>query len=144
MRKLRLERGLSQEKLAELPKGGNAIEPIVINKEIVARGIQWDGKYLAVGGSAENRQPVSIYRVVVSGNEAKVIGTTLLTNRQETRVNTQFWIEKNTIIQASNHFYNLSFWHYPKGGNPTKSIKHIGYMQGVAVSLAPPHSRTRH
>jgi hypothetical protein len=126
--------------LAELPKGGNAVEAIPFNQNIIANVVQWDGKHLAVGGSAYGKVRLEpIYQVRVSGGHAQITGTTELQNRG--RVWQQFWIQGNTVIQASDKLSSASFWHYPNGGAPTKTIKHLGEIWGVVISVAPSHKR---
>ena len=55
--------------VAELPRGGNALSSIELDKKLVyPAGIQWDGKYLAIGNGRNE-----IYRVQISGSSGQVL-----------------------------------------------------------------------
>ena len=127
--------------LAELPNGGNSLEPISLNQNVGQLSIvQWDGKYLAVGGVSPyySHNPVTVYQVQVSGSQATVEGTTLLRSRSNSPVFTQFWIQGKTIIQRSRDSRQIGMWRYPAGGDPVKLIRHVPATDiwGIAVSLA--------
>ena len=133
--------------LAELPKGGKSIIPVLVNQHIYADEVQWDGKYLAIGGNGYPDQPVPVYQVNVSGSHATVVNTVELEDSHETRVRQQFWIQGNRIIQGFDHVRDLGIWRYPQGGSPASTIKHFAghRIWGVVVSVAPSqtHSEIR-
>lgn len=128
--------------LAELPNGGSGIQTIAFNETVKrANVVQWDGKLLAVGGESHsvNSRSVRIYRVSVSGSQARVKGITKLQNSG--KIWQQFWIQGHTVIQDSDKVENLSFWHYPKGGAAIKTLTQLGQIWGVVVSTAPSRCR---
>ncbi len=131
--------------LAELPKGSKSIIPVLLNQHIYADEVQWDGKYLAIGGNGYPDQPVPVYQVNVSGSQATVVNTVELEDSHETRVRQQFWIQGNRIIQGFDHVRDLGIWRYPQGGSPASTIKHFAghRIWGVVVSVAPSQTRTR-
>ncbi len=67
--------------LAELPAGGKALKKIKLDKRIESPGaIQWDGRYVTV--AALDAASSTLYRVVVSGTNATVVGTTPLSGEK--------------------------------------------------------------
>ncbi len=123
--------------LAELPSGESNISVLSFNRNIDANVVQWDGAHLAVGGVARNKQPVYVYQVDVYGSNANIISTATLSNKRETTVWQQFWIQGDKVIQTADHMHNISIWGYPQGGKPTKTLKFGGgEIWGVVVSPA--------
>jgi sugar lactone lactonase YvrE len=122
-------------RFAELPKGANQFKSIVLNQKInFPGGVQWDGQFVAVGDQATS----NIYRFSISGSDGTLKGTVLLNNASSVQ---QFWIQGGVVIAgnaAGSHYNELHFYHYPAGGNPTKTItKGIAAPSGATVSLAP-------
>jgi hypothetical protein len=123
---------------AELPKGGSALETITLNQGIsYPGGVQWDGKYLAVG---DFNNPV-IYRFAISGSQGTSVGTIELGSGA--KYVGQFFIQGRTLIAPdmcipSCQKENVLFFKYPAGGTATKTITDdIGSPSGASVSLAP-------
>jgi hypothetical protein len=92
---------------------------------------------------------VNVYRLSITGQKARVTGTTRLGNPQK-RQRGQTWIQGDTItgVYYYHGFPEISFWPYPKGGNPAHEIRHKQYppasvLEGVTVSVAPSGTRIR-
>jgi hypothetical protein len=126
--------------LAELPHGSNTFTNITLNQTINwPGGVQWDGKYVAVGDQAAR----AIYQFTISGSNGTVEGTTNLNHATDVH---QFWIQGRVVIGGNHSLNNVQYWPYPAGGNPTKTItKGVGGPVGMTVSLAPgAKSRSMH
>lgn len=105
--------GSGQTPLAELPKGGNGFIPISANQTIIfSGGVQWDGRYLAVG----DQETSDVYRFSVSGSNATLVGTTALNGGSAGG----FWIQKKRLIASQSG--DVDVWKYPAGGSPIKQI----------------------
>jgi hypothetical protein len=107
-------------RLAELPKGGRALQNIRMKNEIAdPRGVQWDGSELAIESGGLLRTLWSIDRVDVSNGNAAIVGTTRLhglANRGAT-----FWIESSAIATTGGQAVNrVGLWRYPAGGKVVK------------------------
>jgi hypothetical protein len=115
----------------ELPKGASKFVAISLNQTIPNLGnLQWDGKYLAVGAD----QNLHIHRFAMHGTQGTQIGLLGLNGVQEVR---QFWVQGSTLIgPAFESTWGFSFWKYPAGGSPTKTIQQTS-AYGATVSLAP-------
>jgi hypothetical protein len=113
--------------LAELPKGSRTFVAIALpgmqTTKLGPGGIRWDGEYLAFSNRANK-----IYRLTVSGTQARIAGTVNL--EEATRVSS-IWIHGNTVVGGG------YIWDYPAGGKPIGSVA-AGDSAGVAVSV-PPH-----
>lgn len=145
--------------LASLPAGsGSSIELVSLNKSLYdawyfSPSVQWDGKEMTVsstlrqGGIGSDSGPINVYRLSISGQKATVIGTTRLDAPQE-RHRGQSWIQGKTII-GINYYHGrpqITFWPYPRGGNPSREITHsqnpaASIFVGVTVSAAPSGAR---
>jgi hypothetical protein len=124
-------------KFAELPKGSGSFTDIKLPlKMYFPGGVQWDGKYVAVGDQAhESQQTAIIYQFAISGSTGTLKGTTTLNSSNDVQ---QFWIQGHRIIGGNHPNNDVQYWNYPAGGNPTKTItKGIGGPIGMTVSLAP-------
>jgi hypothetical protein len=119
--------------LGELPRGGSTLMQVSLSKTIDWYGqLQWDGSYITL----EDQPDSAIYRLNVSGSSAMIVGTTLLKGWTDTTP-AQSWIQNGTIVQPNgNASAEVRFWHYPAGGDPTKSIASPATFFGVTVSLA--------
>ncbi|HEX3458788.1 MAG TPA: hypothetical protein VHR97_12630 [Candidatus Baltobacteraceae bacterium] len=105
--------GSGQTPLAELPKGGSAFIPISTNQTIIfSGGVQWDGRYLAVG----DQDTSDVYRFSVSGSSATLVSTTALNGGSAGG----FWIQKKRLITSESG--DVDVWKYPAGGSPIKQI----------------------
>lgn len=113
---------------AELPAHATAIKDIALNQSIgFAGGVQWDGKYVAVGDQDTN----SIYQV--AGATGTVVGSTPLTGGADVE---QFWKQGRKVVGPNASAGTVGFWNYPAGGSPTKTIP--GFTNPVAVVVSKP------
>ncbi len=130
--------------LVELPKGSHTFVAIKLDAETNAdSGIQWDGKYLAMGAYGnprKSRKPV-IYRFALNGKKGTRVGTTDLGSPAQEFL--QFVIYRKTIIipnlaRTSSSVSAVLIYKYPAGGAPMAILSnHVdGYLHGVVVSLA--------
>lgn len=120
--------------LAELRHGGRRFGIVTLNQAIgSAGGMQWDGKHLVIGDSAN----AILYEFDISGNTGTVVGSTPINGSSYVE---QFFIQGNHVIVPSHQglrgsFVNL-YW-YPKGGFRTRTLWNFSSPIGAAVSLAP-------
>jgi hypothetical protein len=113
---------------AELPKGHSAFKTIMLDKTIrVPGGVQWDGKYMAVGDAITG----VIYRT--NGAGGKVEASTTLSGSDG---DFQFFINGATIVAPSFYSSKVGFWNYPAGGRATRTLV-VGSPYGVTVSVVP-------
>jgi hypothetical protein len=124
--------GSSAFAFAELPKGSGTFTDITLNRSVEwPGGVQWDGKYVAVGDTDAG----VIYRAQPSG---KVKATTDLGGSNYVN---QFWItgparkkhHKDTVLAASQDAGVLGYYNYPAGGGATLTID-VSEPFGVTVS----------
>jgi hypothetical protein len=110
--------------LLELPKNGGRLNQVTLNASMgYPGGVDWDGKYLAVGSytSSPTGTPV-VYRFkIVAGHGREVGAITLGSGASDVR---QFWIEKAMLIAPSEQLLqaDVFFYNYPTGGKATKKI----------------------
>jgi hypothetical protein len=132
--------------LGELVKGGNTLKFINIDQTIyLPGGVQWDGKYLAVGDqvAVKHNFTSTIYQVSISGSQATTVNTMVLTGSAEVA---QFWIPRihngakrhygDRLIGPNQNGGDTLFWDYPSGGNPTVTIPGETDPIGATLSLA--------
>lgn len=113
-----------QFEFAELPKGSSQFTNITLDQRFRwPGGIQWDGKYVAVGDSEGG----IIYQT--NGSGGQVIGSTTL---EGAGIVDQFFIERKTVIAPNNG--TAMFFKYPKGGEAFKTIEGITQQFGAVVS----------
>jgi len=132
--------------LVRLPAGGNQFEQISLDATLktgnLLPSVQWDGRDLVVSSDAY-RDPITIFRLRISGHRATIVGSALL-DSMKNYYHGQLWIQDKTIIGAGGSKRgneDAFFWSYPAGGAPERTIKRIGgardpQVSGVAVSLA--------
>jgi hypothetical protein len=108
--------------LYELPKGNGMFERLAVNQSIgFPGGVQWDGKYLAVGDQTSG--PNVIYRFSCAGSTCTNEGTVSLEGTVDC---VQAWIHK-AIVVCDDYFTGDAYlWHYPTGGSPFESITGVG------------------
>jgi hypothetical protein len=136
---------VSNYQLTELPRGSGNFAIVRLNKGASAlRSVQWDGKYLAVGGvggTGKYASPVPVYQLSVSGSRAKLVRTIHLTVPRQAPEYAEFWIQGQTIVQPVRRGKGIAIWAYPAGGKPIKLISTWGRLRrdtfGTAVSAAP-------
>jgi hypothetical protein len=123
--------------LEELPKGGRGFAPVALqNIPAYPNGLQWVGTYLAVGTgtlAGASSGDTYIYHMQISQFIAKTIGTTQL---QENGPTANFFVDGSAIIVSGGETApRLSFFPYPNGGSPTKTLEETS-PYGVVVSAA--------
>jgi hypothetical protein len=129
--------------LGELPKGGNTLNFIPVNETIyLPGGVQWDGKYLAVGDQVAVKHNFTsvIYEFSISGSVGTDVSTTVLTGSAQVA---QFWLprvrngrEAHKVIGPNQNGADTLFWDYPAGGNPIRTISGETDPIGATISLA--------
>jgi hypothetical protein len=121
----------------ELRKGGGKINPILLGQSIAGPGgIQWDGKYVALGDSAG----AVIYQYTFAGSKATLQGTTHLTGAGDPVG--QFGIVGSRVVTANQFFsgYAVLVYPYPAGGAATKTITN-GVFYPFSAVVSPASSR---
>lgn len=122
--------------LAELPRGGTSLILMSLNYLTGwLAGVQWDGKYLAVGQSVDPR----IARYRISGTSGYFVGLTKLTSAYAIA---QFIIAGKQAVVTNLYYYDryIAKWDalvfdYPAGGNQTAEILNSGSpISSVALS----------
>lgn len=128
----------SKFELAELAFGSSSFESITVNRRVGWGVLQWDGSHLTL----EN-QPAPkgvIYRLAISGSNAKIVGTTRLLRW---RVNPEVlsWIYGGSVVAPdSPRARKVGFWNYPRGGRPrlvASGFSDKDLLRGVTVSIRP-------
>lgn len=116
---------------AELPAGGSMFTNITLNPGIVyPGGVQWDGRYVAVGDTVEN----VIYQFTISGSSGTEVGFTPLNGGSYVL---QFWIQGGKVVGPNGGTGNVMFWSYPTGGAAKKTLTAFTDPVGSVVSPAP-------
>jgi hypothetical protein len=112
----------------ELPSGESNLEDISLNQSIkFPGGVQWDGKYIAVG----DQDADAIYQFTISGSLGTKEGTTALLGQPDC---VQFWIYKGTVICPDANNESVDFYPYPGGGKIRKIITGFYLPIGVTIS----------
>jgi WD40 repeat protein len=130
--------------LGELPKGGNALDFVTVDQTIyLPGGVQWDGKYLAVGDqvAVKHNFTSTIYDFAINGSAATTVNTMVLTGSNQVA---QFWIpvarrkhgEGKLLIGPNQNGADTLIWDYPAGGTPIQTISSETDPIGATVSLA--------
>lgn len=120
---------------AGLFKSTSGFKSIPLNQSItLPGGVQWDGKYLAVGS---NRAPSTIYRFEVRQGSGKRVGSVPLNDSKRVY---QFFIDGKSVINPDHLLGRkgvVQFYSYPTGGHATRTLRNVSEPDGAAVSLAP-------
>jgi hypothetical protein len=132
--------------LGELSKGGSTLNFVNVDETIyLPGGVQWDGKYLAVGDqvAVKHNFTSTIYQFSISGSQATTVNTMVLTGSTQVA---QFWIPRihdgakrhygDRLIGPNQNGGDTLFWKYPSGGNPTVTIPGETDPIGATLSLA--------
>ena len=128
--------------LVRLSSGSGSFEMINFTTKVSGpASLQWDGKHVTISSGGDH-DPLLVYRLRISGSNAKITGTTQLTS-QKNLSRGQAWIQGHTIISTDyirHDYQDVSFWPYPKGGKPEHNIRKAGErgdnLWGVTVSVA--------
>jgi hypothetical protein len=121
----------------ELRKGRGKINPILLGQSVAGPGgIQWDGKYVALGDSAG----AVIYQYTFAGSKATLQGTTHLTGAGDPVG--QFGIVGSSVVTANQFFSGSAVlvYPYPAGGAATKTITN-GVFYPFSAVVSPASSR---
>jgi hypothetical protein len=112
--------------LAELPKGAKTFKVFKLSEKFAkVGGVQWDGKYVAVGDFGGGL----IYRFSEKGSLAQTV-----TLKGGASVE-QFWVAGPTVIGPMAQYPGTArFWHYPNGGSAYKTIAGLSEPFGAAIS----------
>jgi len=118
--------------LAELAKGGTALQAVSLNQPIVfPGGVQWDGSHLAVGDDRRS----AIYEFTISGSKGVKVGTTRLKVWSGVH---QFFIDHGAVVDPT--FFPsqgaVPIYAYPAGGKPAQTITGVSTPYSAVVSLA--------
>ncbi|HYL26263.1 MAG TPA: hypothetical protein VEW74_00445, partial [Candidatus Nitrosotalea sp.] len=123
---------------AELPSGSSTIEQIKLDRTIgFPGGVQWDGKYLAVGDTSAD----ALYRFRIAGKKGVTAGRVGFKSDHSTLIS-QFWIDGSRVVlpygTLAREVRKLGFWRYPAGGSPLASIDvpRANELIGATVSVA--------
>ncbi|MFY9737504.1 MAG: hypothetical protein WAK11_00485 [Candidatus Cybelea sp.] len=132
--------------LGELVKGGNTLNFVNVDETIyLPGGVQWDGKYLAVGDqvAVKHNFTSTIYQFSIDGSEATTVNTMILTGSNEVA---QFWIPRihngakrhygDRLIAPNQDGKDTLFYDYPTGGSPFATIPGETDPIGATLSLA--------
>ncbi|HLY01440.1 MAG TPA: hypothetical protein VKR56_02980 [Candidatus Cybelea sp.] len=118
--------------LVELPKGQTKFAGIALDKSLnPSGGVQWDGKYLDVGDRSGSSGHADVYRLLISSGKGKTVYSTPLDGDNDI---VSFWIEGRTIVGGDLIAGSVMYWHYPGGGNATKSL--MGFSDPVAMTVS--------
>jgi hypothetical protein len=118
--------------LIELRKGSKKFDRIAIDQRFGAwGGLQWDGKYLAIGDGSS-----TIYDFEIKGKKAKRKHAVRLKDAVDVA---QFWIDGTTLVAPdgpNGAKHDAGLWPYPKGGKPRKLIGNGSFKNpsGATVS----------
>jgi len=119
----------------EKPKGAKKFEPIALDRKLSGwGGVQWDGKYVAVGDGIS-----TIYDFAIAKGKGKTVRTIQLGRAVNV---VQFWLDGPTLVGPdgpNGARHDAGLWSYPAGGKPRKTIGDGGFKNpsGATVSLAP-------
>ena len=115
-----------QTALAELPSGGTTFTTISIgNGSVPVPGqVQWHGGYITF--ESIGRKQTIIYRLVISGSTATIIGKTRVIG--PTRAYYSWIYGSRILIPYSTHgpdAQRLGVWQYPQGGKALTNFEHF-------------------
>ncbi len=133
----------NQARLVGLRSGSSDFEAMTVSAKIYMRSdfpasVQWDGRHITVTSASSQSEggPTSVYRLRISGTNAKVVGTTILRSKTN-HYGGQLWIQQKTIagIVYRKGIARAASWRYPSGGGHATSVKlGSGLFFGVTVS----------
>jgi hypothetical protein len=135
----------NQVVVLRLAAGSTQFDQMTINAHLYTGtqwpSLQWSGAHLTATSNL-GREPITVYRFQVSGNNATVVGKTSLKSGKND-YDGQLWIQDKSIIGVEFYkrgYQNALVWHFPGGGEPKQRIKKVGNTQqvlwGVVVSAA--------
>ena len=90
--------------LVRLASGSNQFEQVDLSRKVytgqVLPSVQWDGNHMTISSDI-GREPISIYRLRISGSAGTVVGTTTIRS-QKNVYSGQMWIQGSTFLGAGN------------------------------------------
>jgi hypothetical protein len=111
-----------------LAHGGSKLSGILLDRSLYnPGGVQWDGKYLAIGDQSSN----TIYQFRIKSGKATTVGSTPLSGAAMVF---QFWIDGTKVVGSDAGAGDVGIWHYPQGGSAIKSIGGVYVPLGATVS----------
>lgn len=121
---------------AELPNGSSNLRDITLDQTIgYPGGVQWDGKYVAVGDGSSDE----LYRFKISGAKGTSAAKVSFKTDRSTLI-AQFWIGGSTIVlpygTLSREVRKVGLWSYPKGGTPSAVIEVPRATELVAATVS--------
>jgi hypothetical protein len=128
---------------AELPAGSTTFKTITLKLPKRAQfsgGLQWVGKYLAVGFGDGN----VVGEYSIKGDSATRVKVTLLKGVTSGFGTNQFWVEGPTLVAPVNPTQQhpngaVEFFKYPQGGKPFKTLTtSLDFPWAAAISPAKP------
>jgi len=112
----------------DLTKGSKTMTDVTLNQSITfPGGVQWDGKYVAVG----DQQASVIYQFTIKKSTGTEEGRTAFTGASDI---IQFWIDGSTVIAPDAGKASVELFPYPAGGLPTQTITGFSYPVGSTVA----------
>jgi hypothetical protein len=135
--------------LAELPNGGSSFVPISLNlggKIAQVTTVQWDGKYVTIeaiknpGQGKPKDFPHAIYRLSISGSNARVVDEVKLDGLRGTEEDGSSWIQVNRNIVIFSRA-NVKVWKYPAGGKELAKLHSGVALPTYTSTVAAPASR---
>jgi hypothetical protein len=130
---------------AELPRGRSAFRNIALNQHVgFPGGVQWDGKYVAVGDQTyDGRHTSAIYQVSVSVSVGTVEHTTPLLESCDvlqfaiaSLASDKRKLPRRLVIAPDVCKSDVKVYEYPAGGAPTRTFTGFQYPAGAAFSPA--------
>lgn len=125
------ENGSYSFALCEVPKGSAKAEAITLSTIPQFPGdIQWDGKYLAIQDQSSG---ATIYRFAIHGTTGMLKGTV-------TGVGGSPFImdgKRKVVGMEVGGSGAIYFWHYPKGGDPYKTLQIGGLSEAIGLAISP-------
>jgi hypothetical protein len=122
----------TQMYLDELQKGENGLTELSLSKYVSVSGmgqLQWDGSHLTL----EDLTVGAIYRLSVSGLQARIVGKSSLVGWSGSALST---IENTTVlVPTAASETKIGFWKYP-AGKAVKFVSTPGGLFGLAISVA--------
>lgn len=116
--------------IAELPKGKTSFKNFNVSQWLLyPGGVQWDGKYMAIGNGDH-----TIYRFSFNNGQIKEIGKTSLADVEQVF---QFVLVGGDVIGGNvdnSSESAIDLWKYPAGGNPIRTLAAVKNVTAVAIS----------
>lgn len=124
--------------LAELSKGASSFKDIAVSQTIYfPGGVEWDGRYLAVG----DQDTGEVYQFAVVRTRAVLEGTTLLKNSRNVA---QFWlVQEKAGVQAVQlvapdaYGHDVKVYNYPAGGSPVAKFSGRYMWEPLGAAVTP-------